>query len=295
MGLKIDNKNPNNILIDGKSVVSLSINDKFVWNKYGIKDYLHVTAVESGLISILNYGTNATTTKPNIDYSRDGKNWITLDVKTISIDIGETVYFKGINNTIANKTEGYTTIRCTFKCHFGGNIMSLLYGDDFEDKLSLAGKTHCFYALFSSCTGMITAPKLPAIELGQNCYYYMFQKCTNLINPPKLPATELEQGCYSTMFRECTGMITAPELPAINLKRACYTSMFNGCTSIKTIYCNGYMLDNAVIRTNIGTTWLLDVPNSSDCIFYKNPKWIGPTVRDENTIPSEWTIKNWKI
>ena len=89
-----------------------------------------------------------------------------------------------------------------FECH--GNIMSLLYGDDFENKDTIPN-VGCFgYTL--AFTPITTAPELPATTLAEGCYSYMFVFCTSLTTAPELPATKLTYYCYLSMFYHCTSL-----------------------------------------------------------------------------------------
>ena len=117
-----------------------------------------------------------------------------------------------------------------------GNIMSLLYGDNFRGQTSLNGKDYAFYRLFSGCTSMTSAENLslPATVLAESCYEGMFFGCTSLTVAPELPATTLANNCYYGMFNGCTSLTVALELPATTLKRWCYSNMFFGCTSLTT-------------------------------------------------------------
>ena len=153
-------------------------------------------------------------------------------------------------------------------CSVSGNIMSLLYGDDFIGKTDLTGYDVAFYLLFAGnalmgvdstitdaselilpattlavscyedmfagCTSLITAPELPATKLDMGCYSYMFAGCTGLTTAPALPATTLAENCYNYMFNDCTSLTTAPALPATTLANYCYSSMFYGCTGLTT-------------------------------------------------------------
>ena len=149
-----------------------------------------------------------------------------------------------------------------FKCSSGhinvyGNIMSLLYGDDFIGKTTMsdfrlelvftgsniidAGNLilpattlaqYCYASMFKGCTSLTQAPVLPATTLASYCYYHMFEGCTSLTQAPVLPATTLASYCYYSMFNGCTSLTQAPELPATTLAEDCYASMFNGCTSL---------------------------------------------------------------
>ena len=122
--------------------------------------------------------------------------------------------------------------------HFSveGNIMSLLFGDNFEGQTSLEGKVGVFYAFFQGCSGLTTAENLilPATTLVDNCYEAMFKGCTSLTTAPQLPATTLAERCYEFMFQGCTSLTTAPQLPATTLESGCYGYMFRGCTALTT-------------------------------------------------------------
>ena len=183
---------------------------------------------------------------------------------------------------------------------------------------------YCYYYMFSACTSLTSLPEnlLPATTLASSCYNYMFYNCSSLTNAPKLPATTLESYCYSYMFGGCTSLTTlpenllpattlasscyyymfykcssltnAPKLPATTLALDCYRFMFCVCSKLKEVYCNArYNADGSEITTNIGYNWLIGAPNTTDCIFYKNKDWSGPTTRGSNTIPSNWQIATY--
>lgn len=86
--------------------------------------------------------------------------------------------------------------------------------------------------MFGGCTGLTTAPALPAITLAESCYDNMFYGCESLTQTPELSATMLAVNCYRSMFQNCTSLITAPALPATTLAQNCYAYMFSGCTSL---------------------------------------------------------------
>lgn len=223
---------------------------------------LKFTALENGTIGMTHYGTNETTTKPYISYSKDGVNWTEWDYTPIQVDVDGVIYFKGINDKISSSDINYSKFTSTDKFTASGNIMSLLYGDYYEGKLDLSGKNYCFYKLFGSChslisaqelklpattlsegcysnmfyycTSLTAAPALPAKTLSTRCYEYMFQECSKLTNAQKLPATTLADYCYSNMFLNCTSLTTAPALPATSLSYRCYEYMFYQCYSLTT-------------------------------------------------------------
>ena len=180
-------------------------------------------------------GTFTFTPKNNnvISYSTDnGSNWTVEN--EVTVESGDKVLWKGTMTPLTY--EGVGTFSSTANFDVQGNVMSLLYGDDFKGKVDLTGKNYAFYRLFYQNTKVVSAENLslPATTLASSCYSSMFSGCTALTTTPELPATTLVQYCYTNMFRGCTTLTTAPELPATTLASSCYSSMFQGCTSLTT-------------------------------------------------------------
>ena len=174
------------------------------------------------------------------------------------------MYIKGSNNSYKNNSwpqHGYFT--STGQFNVSGNIMSLIYADDFKNKTTLSSSNdsafsclfynakklisaehlvlpattlvnYCYNSLFQNCSSLTTAPELPATTLAYQCYSYMFADCKSLTTAPELPATTLANVCYAYMFAGCTSLTTAPELPATTLANDCYYDMFQNCTSLTT-------------------------------------------------------------
>ena len=118
--------------------------------------------------------------------------------------------------------------------------------------------------------------------LAVNCYYNMFRGCTGLTSAPELPATTLAGQCYYNMFYGCTGLTSAPELPATTLIANCYRNMFIGCANISLI---------KVHFTAWGTQtggWVSNVPSTGT--FYK-PSAL-PDEFSTDRIPTGWTVVN---
>ena len=192
------------------------------------KEYFTIEALEDGLTASLSVNT--------CEYSLDGKSWNSLptDTNTVEINKGQTLSFRG--NLTPTSSNGIGAFTISKKCNVKGNVMSLLYGDDFIEQNDLTGKNYAFYKLFYKCTNIVDASELilPATTLASDCYYCMFQGCTSLVTAPALPATTLAENCYRGMFYDCTSLTTAPELPATTLESSCYRYMFYGCTSLTT-------------------------------------------------------------
>lgn len=209
--------------------------------------------------------------KPNgktIQYYSNG-SWTTIASYSnptgfITLNTGDKVMLKGTNTSLGNSNAAnccYIGAQKNFKVY--GNIMSLLYGDDFEDNNTLTANyafaylffnndyktlvdasnlklpattltAYCYYTMFYGCTSLTTAPVLPATTLASGCYNNMFTGCTSLTSVAALPATTLVDSCYGSMFMGCSSLTTAPTLPATNLASGCYSSMFYGCSSLTT-------------------------------------------------------------
>ena len=219
------------------------------------EQYLTMVAREDGTISFY-YPSNLPTTRgKSISYSINDGEWITTNnveetgaVVNVTVSEGDNVRWKGDNVSMAyDSGYVYSVFASDCEVDLKGNIMSLLYGDDFKDNNTLDTQTQtcAFSNLFSSDyqgngLKVVNAKNLilPADTLTKNCYQGMFSYCTSLTTAPELPATNLADWCYQEMFRNCTSLVTAPKLPATTLAHMCYSGMFEGtnvlpdCTNI---------------------------------------------------------------
>lgn len=200
------------------------------------KDYLTFTARESNAsFAFVGAAVDNVTNEPM--YSVDsGNTWQTLasGTHTVAIGIGETILFKGTMNPNPDEYLGIGTFTTSSQFDISGNIMSLLYGDNFDTQRSLSGFDMAFAALFAG-TPVVNANKLSlcATTLSSDCYSSMFSNCTRLVRTPDLNATTLADSCYAGMFSGCTMLTHAQEvLPATTCASYCYTMMFYGCTHL---------------------------------------------------------------
>ena len=216
--------------------------------KPNVKNYMKFVAIEDCQINLtsINASTGGADTSVDLKYSKDGLTWTQYDFNPIPLSSGETLYMKGNNENGLNAEPRIcsfgdlsrlgipmpsTPSTGKFECH--GNIMSLLYGDDFEDKTTIPSVS-CYMFMFFECTSLTAAPELPATTLTNSCYENMFQGCSSLTEAPELPATTLTDSCYKGMFGGCTSLTAAPELPATTLSSLCYNGMFSGCENLTT-------------------------------------------------------------
>ena len=268
------------------------------------KDYLTFEALETGTFS---FSTNA------IQYSLDnGSMWTTLaaGASTPPINTGDKILFKQTGLTPGGEYVGIGTFSSSGRFNAMGNIMSLVYGDNFVNQTTLNNyqfcllfcgcslvdasnlilpsttlTSNCYNSMFDGCGSLIAAPELPATTLAGRCYEKMFIGCISLTIAPELPATTLSGMCYKSMFDNCSSLTTAPELPATTLSNYCYEMMFMNCTSLNSVKCLATNISASGSRTN----WLYNVAASGT--FIKASTMTSWPIGD-NGIPSGWTIQN---
>ena len=216
-------------------------------------------------------------------YNKNGTGWVNFNESHMSLNVttGDKIYFRMYchNGTNAitlfsfDETNQYNISTCTFSVE--GNIMSLLYGDEFKGKnINNNDYMHNFNELFKNNIHLISAENLVLAKgtLPIGCYASMFEGCTNLITAPKFiyasafdetlndgnthltgPCDKMFKNCtslvtgprtlpsitvgygYYSMFEGCTSLEVAPELPATVLTEGCYYRMFYGCASLVTV------------------------------------------------------------
>lgn len=185
-----------------------------------IKDYFCFTALEDSAITWSTVTTTSSdgTTSPTYDeeihlqYSTDCKTWTdwnnARESRRVSINKGSKLYVKGVNSALSYSYNKYFVFQ-NFddfsnmgSMKVSGNIMSLIYGEDFEDKTVISEK-YCFSRIFRDLNSCITEVDLtlPATTLSESCYSQLFAlnatvKKIKLI----LPAVELVKNCYTQML-----------------------------------------------------------------------------------------------
>ena len=253
-----------------EEIKKIALGEDIVWEQSGptppaptgyTSQYLTFDIKTGGTINWLVTGTTPAT----IEYSLNNGVWTSVTAAspaaTINVQAGDKVRFKGENDTYgnaANAFNGFSGSSAGFEVY--GNIMSLLYGDNFSGQ-TINTSAHTFSSLFRGCIGLTSAenlilpataltnydyeymfygctsltvaPVLPATSLSDYCYRYMFYQ-TDIVTAPVLSVTTLRPRCYYHMFENCTSLTTAPALPATTLANYCYQAMFQGCTSLVT-------------------------------------------------------------
>ena len=262
-------------------------------------------------------------------YSTDKTNWTsvsTMSSTTVNIPSGSKVFLKSSDGKWASNTAYWNYVACSNDFAVGGNIMSLISGDNFIgstltnsnalanlfngrtslkniDNLVLGSTSltsYCYYRMFNGCTSLTSVPSnlLPATSLATNCYQEMFKGCTGITNVPDLPSTALTTYCYADMFNGCTSLTSVPStlLHSTTLSDYCYYYMFNGCTGLTnvpslpatstTTYCYAGMFTNCTGITTIPTNFLPATTLGTYCYNEMFNGCTGITTIPSNLLPA---------
>lgn len=274
MNLTITNQTCEDIIFNGHYLEKLYFGNDLVWEKQHGHDY----SQDYFTIESLENGNTITLTRPydpvylsgipyisNISWSKDKINWTTTvadrsaqtAVITVNANAGEKVYWKsdGWYSRNMNDPTTYITFSSTKTINVSGNILSLVYEDNFA---GVSGdKYKRFAGMFYENTKLINAINLIlSTEIstsyspftGKICanvadYANMFNGCTNLISAPELQDEIIRENTYYKMFMNCTSLVNAPTQINVTtfipdstfdntFAKNCCESMFEGCTSL---------------------------------------------------------------
>ena len=254
-GTFVKDKNMADWLIDSANGIPVG------WTLPNATDYstIHLTLTAYEPSTVFTFVPRDRSQGDSFEYSTDsGNTWNQSGVYTL--DSPFTITTSGSVRLRSTSWRSY--IRASSRFLVRGNVMSLLYEDDFVGQTTL--KTdyqfelllftsadigdiylpattltdHCYHAMFLNCKFINNIPELPATTLAPYCYASMF-KGSNITNTPVLPATTLTEGCYQEMFDGCSSLVNFPALPATTLAPHCYELMFAECESLVNA---GYVL-----------------------------------------------------
>ena len=260
------------------------------------------------------YASMANKPTKTIQYSLDnGTTWTSITSANdtnngFDVVAGDVVLFKGENNQYGGPT-GSTVTGTSYFNSFAyttagytpeGNVMSLIYGDNFVGNDSLpANTTHNFAGLFQNCTGCTGDASnliIPPLSLTPLCYRNMFAG-TNITKGPELPATTLGVYCYCNMFINAKQLETSPDLLAPVLVTGCYSGMLHMQGTMTEVekklrYCR--CLATNISASNCVLNFFNDTNVAQGGVFVKaasNNRW----TRGSNGIPTRWTIENEEV
>jgi len=199
-----------------------------------------------------------------IEYSVDnGTTWTSATAKGDGNPLGyiDVISITANKILLRGKNDNYydVYIKINEDSYVYGNIMSLIFGEDFIGKYTLDKEKNksAFSHLFSYNPHLLSHDSkdlvLPATSLAPSCYNGLFIECTNLTRAPELPATDLTgcDRCYMDMFEGCRSLIATPALPATKLSKFCYAGIFHYCDKLLPVTdltgcddCYSYMFFN---------------------------------------------------
>ena len=139
--------------------------------------------------------------------STDCINWTSMGQTdttpiTATVPANSKLYLKATTNNWGGSK--WSRLGCNAAFNIGGCVMSLLAGDNFEN--AQIG-TDGLRGLFGANTYLTNAQDLILPNnVANNCFRGIFDNCTGLITAPALPATTLSNGCYYEMFKGCSSL-----------------------------------------------------------------------------------------
>lgn len=257
-------------------------------------EYFTITSWEDN--NDIYYKTKKGTGTSGVDmyYSTNKTTWTKLDtyysafVTIVTLNKGDSVWFKGTNDSLGANDSGYVTSFSSSKyAEASGNIMSLLYGDDFIGKTTANG-AYTFIDMFNAWTKILSARNLimPCTTYYQWIYQGTFTGCTNLIYAPKELPQQTYQGRNTLiwMFSNCTKLEETPiiRLTGGSLGDNWFNYICQGDTIKRAIFLctSGYPSANGNATIKYKLSWNTSVSGSA----YRN----FDTLQDNNQFISIW-------
>lgn len=173
-------------------------------------DYFYIEDLSGSQNTVKVKKDNNSAPTIQVYYSSDATNWTLLGNPgtsglTFTLPANSKVYMKCTATNWGSRSY-YNMISATGNHAVGGNILSLIYGDNFETQTGYT-VANTFGRLFLNDYKLIHAKDLVLPSTTYNkCYYQIFRNCSGLLSAPQLPATILTNGCYQQMFLSCSSL-----------------------------------------------------------------------------------------
>lgn len=235
----------------------------------------------------------------SLEYNWDETGWTPYTANTpLLIERGYKVAFRSTTQITAWNGSGKyfycykpgsTKDKKDGKFSVGGNLASLIMGDSYVSDAEDFNTSYSFTDFFKGHVNLTDASELiiPMKKCFSNCFKSFFDGCTGLRTAPELPATTLADQCYRNMFLNCSSLEVAPYLPAEKLATKCYQRMFTGCSSLRLIKINIKEYSAGSFQANNEAAWVYGVAASGEI-------WINPAIKSsrnfENIIPPGWAV-----
>lgn len=237
-GTFVKDPNMQNWLLDSVDGIPVGWSDPDDWSNA----YFNINPIEYPCT--VYFELRGGTTSTGISYSTDyGTTWNTLS--TVNHTVTDDSYYMYLtlnNGSVSIKSDHWNyAIGCSKDYYTRGNVMSLIWGDNFASQTTLKSD-YQFKYLFNgqayttarTFSKLVRANELylPATTLTRNCYEGMFEG-SNINKAPELPATTMTLYCYKDMFKN-SQLKNTPVLSGTTLAEGCYMSMFEGTKILYT-------------------------------------------------------------
>lgn len=215
-----------------------------------VSDYLYVENITDtrGSLKTDNKGGN----NPDLNYSYDKETWTPYE-STVYVEPHTKIYLKGVNEDGFSKAYSmYTRLDVDFNANVGGDLTSLLFGDNFKEETNVSAPRGCFAGLFME-TKIVSASELDFSRItfvNDECFWKMFAGNDLLVGPPRLDRCVCtEEGNdvpFSQMFRDCPNLAVA-YFPTVTTSVVGYgpgtQNWLNGAAETGNLYCREIMAD----------------------------------------------------
>ena len=257
-----------------------------------ITNHFYVLAKEDCIVRIDNLG--------KLEYRLNDEAWQTYTANTsLHISKDNKVSFRAVAGTeitgwnggrfyCYKPTSSYNKKDAQFEV--GGNIASLIIGDEYEDRGAGLTNSFSFTDFFKGHINLTDASELvlPMLTCQSSCYKSMFDGRSSLVSGPReLPATRTAYQSYRNMFLNCSSLVNAPVIAdAVQAGRQSYQRMFEGCSQLSYIKFLGTTYTEAAYFTD----WVKGV--AAEGVFVvKEGAAIATKSRGNNTIPALWDVQ----
>lgn len=164
-------------MIKTYSIVKKYVPDPPIYNWFYVQDI-------SGQSNVLRVTSAQNAPSFTIEISTNGLTWATLGTLSGYTVLESVVPANGKVYMRANtQTWGQIYITCDYNYNVGGDILSLLYGSNYDEtQTSFPSQSTTFGFLFSNSTTLVSAEDLVLAQkvLTPNAYEGMFNSCSSL-------------------------------------------------------------------------------------------------------------------
>ena len=203
------------------------------------QEYLTITSLADS--NDITWVANSSSYTRTIEWSVDKITWTSITSATSSntittLNTGEKLYLRGTNTTYCSSGTNYTAIRSVDNKQFNvsGNILSLIYGDNFMNYTAFSSGERHVSQLFRN-SNVVNASNLILPKTSTRSFQSLFMNCSDLIYPPTVTDTNIAAyAAINAMFYGCTALVDASNvMPNVTtLSSECCGQMFYGCTSM---------------------------------------------------------------